>query len=670
MNVIPDTIDFSAYLKGPDENANVKPASSWLDEVIDAFEHPARITGTRLPWAKTEAIVRLRRGELTIWPGMNGHGKALAVDTEIPTEGGWKRMGEICVGDRVFDERGELCNVVACTEVMHDRPCYTLVFSDGTSVVADENHEWMTHSAQARHSWRNARDNGRMDRSEPKKCGTDQSAKRAMPCIKTTAEIARSVRVTEGKAWNGKVQHSIPLCGVLNLATRDLPIDPYVLGVWLGDGDSRGAGLTSADEEIVNEMRAAGIIVTERKARFRFGLTGGLQAQLRSAGLIENKHVPTEYMRGSPDQRLALLQGLMDTDGHVTSYGRCEFVSMLPHLADAVYELVTSLGVQARVITGVATLKGKVCGTKYRVTFTPRIQVFRLSRKSRHVRTSTSCRIAHRFIVSCEKIASVPVRCIQVDSASHLYLATRAMIPTHNSMLIGQVMLHAMAAGEKVCIASMEMKPAATMQRICRQAFGTNAPSVRNIRDLHTWTDSRLWLYDQQGDVSPDRILAVARYAHAELGVTHFVIDNLLSCGIPEDGEGWMSRQKGFVLSLANHAHDTQQSVHLLAHVRKGKDEMAPPSKYDVRGSASITDLADNVFTVWRNKAKEKARADDDHSKDGDADCLLIVDKHRHGEWEGTIRLWFDPASQAYSEAEGAHPPIPKLMSDHDEVEF
>lgn len=238
------------------------------------------------------------------------------------------------------------------------------------------------------------------------------------------------------------------------------------------------------------------------------------------------------------------------------------------------------------------------------------------------------------------------------------------------SLIVGQVMLGLLSQGEKVCIASMEMKPHETMQRMCRQAFGCNAPDPRDIRDLARWTDDRLWIYDQQGAVTPERILSVSRYCHEQLGITHFVIDNLLSCGIPEDGEGWQSRQKKFVLDLACHAHDTRQSVHLLAHVRKGKDELAPPSKYDVRGSASITDLADNVHTVWRNKAKEKAIDEGNSSVADDPDCYLIVDKNRHGNWEGRIQLWFDRNSGLYLESVGAHPKAMELVSETDEVEF
>lgn len=235
------------------------------------------------------------------------------------------------------------------------------------------------------------------------------------------------------------------------------------------------------------------------------------------------------------------------------------------------------------------------------------------------------------------------------------------------SMIVGQVGLHLMSQGEKLCIASMEMKPAATMQRMCRQAFGCNAPGRREIHDLHDWTDGRLWLYDQQGQVSPERMLAVGRYCHEQLGITHFIIDNLLSCGIAEDG---YDAQKQFVLALATHAHDTGQAVHLLAHSRKGRDELTPPGKFDVRGSASITDLADNVFSVWRNRGKELAQEEGDHSKNHEADALLTVCKHRHGDWEGRIQLWFNRSSQSYLQGPNDQPQAMVLMAETDEVEF
>jgi twinkle protein len=238
------------------------------------------------------------------------------------------------------------------------------------------------------------------------------------------------------------------------------------------------------------------------------------------------------------------------------------------------------------------------------------------------------------------------------------------------SQLVGQVMLSLMASGEKVCLASLEMKPAEVMQRMCRQAFACNAPSEREIRDFHRWTEGRFWIYEQKNEVSPDRILAVSRYAEERLSATHFMVDNLLSCGISEDGDGWQSRQKAFALALACHAHDTKQAVHLLAHVRKGKDELAPPSKFDVRGSASLTDLADNVFTIWRNKKKELSQEEGKSEKDNEADCLLTVEKNRHGFWEGRIKLWFNQGCQRYLGDPYEHPEPLSLSSENDEVEF
>ena len=233
------------------------------------------------------------------------------------------------------------------------------------------------------------------------------------------------------------------------------------------------------------------------------------------------------------------------------------------------------------------------------------------------------------------------------------------------SMMVNQVVLHLINQGEKVCIVSMEMKPHETMQRMCRQAYATNSPRISDIKDMHKWTDGKLWIYDQQGQVSPDRVIAVGRYCH-EIGITHLVIDNLLSCGIAEDD---YNGQKAFALALATHAHDTRQAVHLLAHSRKGKDELAPPGKYDVRGSASLTDLCDNVFTVYRNKKKEK-EIEEQRGDAAEFDALMIVDKHRHGDWEGRIPLWFDRCSQSYVESYGEAPKAMKLVPDEQEVEF
>ena len=215
------------------------------------------------------------------------------------------------------------------------------------------------------------------------------------------------------------------------------------------------------------------------------------------------------------------------------------------------------------------------------------------------------------------------------------------------SMVLNQVCTSLMKQGQRVCIASMEMLPVSTMKRMSRQTNGSSHPTDDYIRDFHTWTNNKLWLYNQQGTVSSERILGVIRYATVELGVTQFVIDSLMKCGINEDD---YNGQKRFIDKLCAVAKDQKCHIHLVVHSRKSQDEKAPPSKMDVKGSGSITDQVDNVWTCWRNKPKEleiETGKASQETKDK-PDALLICDKQRHGEWEGRIALWYDKPSFRY----------------------
>lgn len=213
------------------------------------------------------------------------------------------------------------------------------------------------------------------------------------------------------------------------------------------------------------------------------------------------------------------------------------------------------------------------------------------------------------------------------------------------SLLLGQVMLSAMAQGEKVLVASMEMKPASTLERMARQACRKAAPDGGEVRRFLNWTDGKLWIYDHQGSVKWERFMGVLRYACSELGVTQIVIDSLMRCGIADDDYGG---QKAFMDALCTLKMDYRVHVHLVLHSRKLADERQLPGKFDVKGTGTLTDLADNVVTVWRNKRKEEAEQKPAHQRtegerqaiDG-PDALMIVDKQRHWEWEGKISLWY-----------------------------
>ena len=166
---------------------------------------------------------------------------------------------------------------------------------------------------------------------------------------------------------------------------------------------------------------------------------------LRSLGLFGNKHIPTSYLRASEAQRRALLAGLLDTDGCVSANGGINFDSTNDRLARDVRELALSLGYRATLITKRATLNGRDCGPAYRVSFTTSDDVFRLERKRELLRQRSSRhnpeRTRFRYVVDVRPVPSRPVRCITVDSPSHLFLAGEAMVPTHNTMTANVILV-------------------------------------------------------------------------------------------------------------------------------------------------------------------------------------------------------------------------------------
>lgn len=234
------------------------------------------------------------------------------------------------------------------------------------------------------------------------------------------------------------------------------------------------------------------------------------------------------------------------------------------------------------------------------------------------------------------------------------------------SLVTGQVMLSLCSQDEKVCIASFEMKPIKTLERMARQwsGYNVNDPAFQGDRDAQKqfidlyeqfseWTDGKLWLYDQQGTASAKQVCAVVRYCAKEKGITHFVVDSLMKC---VSGEDDYNGQKSFVDELTAIARDHNIHIHLVHHVKKPADENHKPGKYDFKGTGAITDQVDNVIAVWRNKAKEKNREAGKLVSDQEPDALLICDKQRNGEWEGQIGLWFDRNSMQYVANAGDNP--------------
>jgi len=346
--------------------------------------------GTPNP-VQARALEAFREGKrIVLMSGGRQIGKALGLDTPIPTPQGFTRMGEIRVGDTVFGSNGEPVKVVGATDVMHNHEVYEVQFSTGEVVVADADHQWFTIS-------KSERKRGKIGK------------------VRTTREI--SERVMVGKEYNHYVPQTFPVM----LPHRELPLSPYVLGVWLGDGTCGQPHVTigSKADLTIPRVESEGFSLRRLYSspyRYSVGERGNkyhpcdLTVALKELGVYYEKSIPQEYLRASLSQRRALYDGLMGTDGHVNKKDYAEITFRDKALIEGMRELVASLGFKPGPIT-----------------HRPEVNAYRLTWLTRAVRP--------RAVVRVTPIPSVPVRCIEVDAFDHMFLVGEGFIPTHNSHL-------------------------------------------------------------------------------------------------------------------------------------------------------------------------------------------------------------------------------------------
>lgn len=332
-------------------------------------------------------------------------GKLVADETPVPTPAGWVRHGDLKPGDVVFHPSGRQIKVA---EVHPPAEASLRVhFSDHTSVLVHPAHEWTV--------W---------DRSY-----------RAYK-TRETRDMARQALASGEPGKRGhRYRFQLPFREALDLPDLDLPIDPYTLGVWLGDGSSTKAAVTHhpADRYVLAYPETArcvhpttGIITTY------YG--GGLWRALKDAGVYGTKHIPAPYLRASEAQRRALLAGLIDTDGHVSAAGQVSFDNTNERLVRDTAELIRTLGYRAHVHrpTPPKLSTSGIQGVQemWRVTYTPHDQgPARLARK-----TTTRLGMRRRVAITAITEEAPQVgRCITVESEDGLYLVGEGMTPTHNS---------------------------------------------------------------------------------------------------------------------------------------------------------------------------------------------------------------------------------------------
>ena len=406
-----------------------------------------------------------------LYGGAAGGGKLLYAGEMIPTPSGFRSLLSLSVGDVVFGRDGLQHEIQGESELI-TAPAYRLRFDDGAELIAHDDHRWLTFDSvemasltRRSEGWREQRRHKRVSEvgGQKSKAFTAMIVARnrlmigrgSLPptgSVRTTSEIVKTIRTR-----SGRTNHAIPVADPLELVARVLPIDPYVLGLWLGDGTTVTGAITTMDHEIVAAIEAAGYPITHvsqkpnnRAATYRSPV---LYKALRSEGLIGNKHVPNDYLWTSKEQRLALLCGLMDTDGCTDSRGMVEFGNTNKNLVDSVAHLLRSLGHKVTVRETVAKLNGRVVGPFWRIHLVCHMPVFRLPRKLARQRLSTRRTTRFRFIVSAERVGPVQMKCLSVSSPDHLFLAGEHMIPTHNSdAILSASAQYAWKHGEFACI--------------------------------------------------------------------------------------------------------------------------------------------------------------------------------------------------------------------------
>lgn len=402
-----------------DQDAIVRAWREVLEKFdLEVLTQEHRVVADRWRLAGTlDAIFRLGReltfrhasGEIIRLPKglvICGDLKGLAIDTPIPTPSGWSTMGDLAVGDAVFGSDGKQCSITRKSDVSYKR-CFRLVFDNTEEVIADHEHIWaVTH-----------RHHGK---------GVEK--------LMTTEQI---FEVYSRDAEAGKPNRDImriTLAAPIDCAEVDLPVDPYVLGCWLGDGHKRGGTISKPMQSMRDEITDRGFVVTVQADQMAF-TPHGLVHGLRELDLINNKHVPEMYLRASESQRIDLLRGLMDSDGTWNkARNSCTFSSTDDRLASAVHELVCSLGMRA------IKSKYKASGfglevDAYAVSFTPTWFIPFLAKQNDCV-LSDSVRSRTVFIKSIEEVDSVVTQCIAVDSPDNTYLFGKTMLVTHNTGML------------------------------------------------------------------------------------------------------------------------------------------------------------------------------------------------------------------------------------------
>ena len=366
--------------------------------------------------------------------------KALALDTRIPTPKGDRTIADIEPGDYVFGVDGKPVKVLATSEVFKNRKCYEIEFEDGEKIVCDECHKW---TVQTKGGKRRLVYVPISDRKSRCKHAIDKDGNLTLQTFEMVDDYAR--KRADGKGVEYK--YRVPVPKPLEYSKKKLLLDPYVLGVWLGDGDHHDNRIAVGKEDVetlIRELEKHGANIYSVKEfsgkyEVRIGKEiaphkNDIREALRKLNVWRNKHIPKIYFTASIEQRLELLKGLMDTDGTVSKAGQCSFTQKRKVVIDGMSRLLTGLGIKHS-ITRIDAKCGDVVCEAYTIRFfvDKKHTCFTYQRKTDRLKDQLAPRMKYKSIVGIREVERRDTKCLKVDRADGLFLCGERNTVTHNS---------------------------------------------------------------------------------------------------------------------------------------------------------------------------------------------------------------------------------------------
>ena len=552
-----------------------------LDEIEAIGARDGQMVGVPTGFTDFDDLTNgLHPGQMIVLAARPAVGKALALDTALATPTGWTTMGEVAVGDLLLDAAGRPTQVVAATEVMTGRPCFEVEFSDGTLIVADAEHGWLTET-----------DSGVAGDTR----------------VRTTRQLAATL--WSHGADGAVAQHRVRSAAPLDLPAAALPDPAYLLGLAAG-----GSFAPDVTEEVADEIAM---------------LTEG-----ESEALGPLERLDQRWLRGGLDQRRDLLAGLLDRSGEVTRGGCVRVRSVPTRLAMDVSDLVVGLGFQcAQTSSPDGAVTFVLCADEDVFA----VESKRLAHKVARAGRVGSSPDTHRVVVEVRRVAGVPVRCVEVDNAAHLYLAGRAMVPTHNSTLgLDIARSAAIKHNMATCIFSLEMSRNEITMRLLSAEARVPLHSMRNgkltdddwtrlARRMGEVNNAPLFI-DDSPNMSMMEIRAKCRRLKQRHDLKLVVIDYLQLMSSGKKVESRQQEVSEFSRAIKLLAKELEVPVVAISQLNRGSEQRTDkkPQMSDLRESGSIEQDADMVVLLHREELYER-----ESPRAGEAD--FIVAKHRNG---------------------------------------